>query len=219
MYQLPPAPGEMPTPTTPMDFLRTHQAYVATTVSAGTLLLLARVWNAQGAQHDTGAAALMIAFGAASGALAFRMDDATAQATAAGGALTFGALAVAVYADPIAPSLIIWAVALIASCILIGRSHREDHREEKTHRYDMEARRLERGVDLSIAQVSAQARIEVAREQSAAVAAIEAAMAHRAALNSGGHIDPVAMLRATGQLPQLPQLSVVHDDDRDRRTA
>ncbi|HWU08459.1 MAG TPA: hypothetical protein VN520_19115 [Streptomyces sp.] len=215
MPQYPPAPGEMPAPKTPATFLREHAAYVTTAVSAGTLLTLARIWNEQGAEHSTGAAALMLAFGGASGLFAVRLDDPTAQAVFASGAMTFGALSVGVYSDPIAPALIIWAVALIASCILIGRSHREDHRREKAHRYDMEARRLERGVDLSIAQLSAQARIEVAREQSAAVAAIEAAMAHRAALNNGGHIDPVAMLRATGQLPQL---SVVHDD-ADRRTA
>ncbi|MEU9778457.1 hypothetical protein [Streptomyces sp. NPDC047968] len=209
-------PGEMPKPQTPAEFLRTHSAYITTGVSAGTLLILARIWNAQGAEHDAGAAALMLAFGAAAGALAFRLDDDTAQAVSAGGALTFGALAVAVYSDPIAPSLIIWAVALIASCILIGRSHREDHRVETAHRHDMEARRLERGVDLSIAQVEAQSRIDVAREQSAAVAAIEAAMAHRAALSSGGAVDPIAMLRATGQLPQL---TAVPDHTADRRTA
>ncbi|MFD5342315.1 hypothetical protein ACFWJY_00715 [Streptomyces anulatus] len=203
MLQHPPAPGEMPKPRTTTDFLRTNSAYITTGVSASTLLILARVWNAQGAEHDAGAAALMLAFGAASGALAFRLDDETAQAVAAGGTLTFGALAVAVYADPIAPSLIIWAVALIASAILIGRSHREDHRVLAAHQHGMEARRLERGVDLSIAQVTAQAQIEVARQQSDAVAAIEAAMAHRAALNSGGPVDPVALLRATGQLPQL----------------
>ncbi|GAA1376685.1 hypothetical protein ACFPK5_00920 [Streptomyces beijiangensis] len=216
MYQLPPAPGEMPRPTTALDLLREHQAYVGTAVSAGTLLLLARIWNAQGAEHSVGAAALMLTFGGACATFAVRLDDETAQAVTAGGALTFGALTVAVYADPIAPSLIIWAVALIASCILIGRSHRDDHRELKTHRYDMEARRLERGVDLSIAQVNASSRIEVAREQSAAVAAIGEAIAHRAALDAGGHVDPIAMLRATGQLPQL---TAVPTESADRRTA
>ncbi|MEV0580899.1 hypothetical protein [Streptomyces sp. NPDC050392] len=203
MPQYPPAPGEMPVSRTPATFLREHSAYVTTTVSAATLLTLARIWNEQGAEHSTGAVALMLAFGGASGLFALRLDDPTAQAVFASGALTFGALAVGVYSEPIAPALLIWAVALIASCVLIGRSHREDHRVETTHRHGMEARRLERGVDLSIAQVTAQAHIEVAREQAAAVAAIEAAMAHRAALSAGGPVDPVAMLRATGQLPQL----------------
>jgi hypothetical protein len=211
MHQLTPAPGEMPKPTTPMEFLREHSDYVGTTVAAGTLLALGRIWNAQGAEHSVGAAALMLAFGGASAFFATRTSDDTTNAVFAGGALTFGALSVAVYSDPITPALIIWAVAVIASCILIARSRKADRRIETAHQHHMEARRLERGVDLSIAQVTAQAQIEVAREQTAAAAAIEAAIAHRAALETGGRVDPIAMLRATGQLPALRAVETEDD--------
>ena len=71
------------------------------------------------------------------------------------------------------------------------------------------------GVDLSIAQVTTSAQIEVARQQTETAAALEAALAHRAALDAGGAVDPIAMLRATGQLPEL----TVVRDDAERRTA
>ncbi|GGT78816.1 hypothetical protein ABT368_31820 [Streptomyces althioticus] len=215
MPQFPPAPGEMPAPRTPATFLREHAAYATTAVSAGTLLTLARIWNEQGAEHSAGAAALMLAFGGASGFFAIRLDDPTAQAVFASGAMTFGALSVGVYSDPITPALIIWAVALIASCVLIGRSHRDDHRVQRAHLNNLEVRNLERSADLTIAKVNAKATVEAAREQSAAMAALEEALAHRAALDENGAVDPMAMLRATGQLPKL---SVVHDDT-ERRTA
>ncbi|MCX4682460.1 hypothetical protein OG413_45865 [Streptomyces sp. NBC_01433] len=215
MPQYPPAPGEMPAPKTPATFLREHAAYVTTAVSAGTLLTLARIWNEQGAEHSTGAAALMLAFGGASGLFAVRLDDPTAQAVFASGAMTFGALSVGVYSDPIAPALIIWAVALITSCVMIGRSHRTDHRVQRAHLNDLQARNLERNADLSIAKIEASALVDAAREQSTLMAALEEARAHRSALDENGAVDPMAMLRATGQLPKL---SVVHDD-ADRRTA
>lgn len=215
MPQYPPAPGEMPAPRTPTTFLREHAAYATTAVSAGTLLTLARIWNEQGAEHSTGAAALMLAFGGASGFFAIRLDDPTAQTVFASGALTFGALSVATYSDPIAPALIIWAVALIASCVMISRSHREDHRVMRAHLNNVEVRNLERSADLAIAKVGAKASVDVAREQSALAAALEEARIHRAALDEDGDIDPMAMLRASGQLPPL---RVVKDDDV-RRTA
>lgn len=215
MDQISPVPGQMPQPTTLTGLVREHRAYIGTTASAGTLLVLGRIWNAQGAEHSVGAAALMLAFGAASGYFATRIQDETAEAVFASGALVFGALAVDVYSAHITPALIIWVVAVIASCVLIARSHREDHRVATAHAHHMETRRLERGVDLSIAQVTTSAQIEVARQQTETAAALEAALAHRAALDAGGAVDPIAMLRATGQLPEL----TVVRDDAERRTA
>ncbi|MCT9142419.1 hypothetical protein [Streptomyces violarus] len=215
MPQQPPAPGQMPSPKTPTDFLREHRSYVGTTVGAGTLLALARIWNAQGAEHSAGAAGLMLAFGAASGYFAVKNEDETVAATFSSVALVFGALSVGVYADPIAPVLIIWFVAVIASCVLIARSRRDDNRVAVRHANHMAARNLERGADITVAKIEASAAIEVAREQSATAAAIEEARAHRAAL-ADGPIDPEAMLRATGQLPPL---RAVKDADDQRRTA
>lgn len=215
MRQQTPAPGQMPAPKTFADFLSEYRAYVGTTVSAGTLLSLARIWNAQGAEHSAGAAGLMLAFGAASGYFAIKNDDETVTATFSSAALTFGALSVGVYSDPITPALIIWAVAVIASCVLISRSRRDDHRVARAHANEMAALNLDRGADITIAKINANAQIEVAREQSAAAAAIEEARAHRAAL-ADGPLDPIGMLRASGQLPPL---HVVKDADDDRRTA
>ncbi|MEU2380377.1 hypothetical protein [Streptomyces misionensis] len=210
-----PAPGQMPAPKTPAAFLSEHRAYVGTTVAAGTLLTLARIWNAQGAEHSPGAAGLMLAFGAASGYFAAKNDEETASAVFSSMALTFAALSVGVYSDPIAPALIIWVVAVIASCVLIARSHRDDRRVATAHANEMAALSLDRSADITIAKIEANARIEVAREQSAAASAIEEARAHRAAL-ADGPLDPVAMLRASGQLPPL---HVVKDSDDERRTA
>jgi hypothetical protein len=205
----------MPAPKTPATFLREHAAYATTVVSAATLLTLARLWNEQGAEHSVGAAALMLAFGGASGLFAIRLNEPTAQAVFASTALTFGALSVGVYADPITPALIIWAVALITSCVMVGRSHRTDYRVQRAHLNDLTARNLERNADLAVAKIEAAALVDAAREQSAAMTALEEARAHRSALDENGAVDPMAMLRATGQLPKL---TVVHDD-ADRRTA
>ncbi|MET8861105.1 hypothetical protein [Streptomyces sp. NPDC004579] len=213
MSKQPPAPGQMPAPTSPTAFLSEHRAYAGTTVAASTLLALARIWNAQGAEHDAGAAALMLAFGAASGYFAAKSEEETARAVFSSMALTFGALSVGVYSDPIAPALIIWIVAVIASSVLIARSRRDDRRVATAHAKEMAALQVDRTADITIAKVEANAQIEVAREQSAAAAAIEAARAHRAAL-ADGPLDPIAMLRASGQLPPL---HVVTDDER--RTA
>ncbi|QHC33914.1 hypothetical protein [Streptomyces sp. HF10] len=210
-----PAPGQMSAPTAPAAFLSEHRAYVGTTVAAGTLLTLARIWNAQGAEHSVGAAGLMLAFGAASGYFAVKNDEETASAVFSSMALTFGALSVGVYSDPIAPALIIWVVAVIASSVLIARSRRDDCRVATAHANEMAALQVDRSADITIAKIEAHAKIEVAREQSAAAAAIEEARAHRAAL-ADGPLDPVAMLRASGQLPPL---HVVKNTADERRTA
>ncbi|MEW1551299.1 hypothetical protein [Streptomyces tsukubensis] len=214
MSQHPPAPGQMPAPKGPAEFLSEHRAYAGTTVAAGTLLALARIWNAQGAEHSAGAAGLMLAFGAASGYFAAKSEEETASAVFSSVALTFGALSVGVYADPIAPALIIWIVAVIASCVLIARSRRDDRRVATAHAHEMAALNLDRGADITIAEIQANARIEVAREETLKAAAIQEALAHRASL-ADGPLDPIAMLRATGQLPPL---HVVKTDD-ERRTA
>lgn len=65
---------------------------------------------------------------------------------------------------------------------------------------------MDRTADIAIAEIDANARIEVAREQTAAATAIEEARAHRAAL-ADGLLDPMDMLRATGQLPPPPSPS------------
>ncbi|GHB75901.1 hypothetical protein GCM10010331_74690 [Streptomyces xanthochromogenes] len=215
MSKQPPAPGQMPAPKSPAEFLSEHRAYAGTTVAAGTLLTLARIWNAQGAEHSVGAAGLMLAFGAASGYLAVKSDEETASAVFSSMALTFGALSVGVYSDPIAPALIIWIVAVIASSVLIARSRRDDRRVATQHAAEMAALKVDRSADITIAEIDANSRIEVARQQSAAAAAMEEAIAHRAAL-ADGPLDPTGMLRASGQLPPL---HVVKDTDDERRTA
>ncbi|MFE0453127.1 hypothetical protein ACFW2D_17940 [Streptomyces sp. NPDC058914] len=217
MHQQTPAPGQMPAPKTAFDFLSEHRAYAGTTAAAGTLLALARIWNAQGAEHSPSAAGLMLAFGAASGYFAIKNQEETVTAVFSSMALTFGALSVGVYADPIAPALIIWIVAVIASCVLIARSRRDDRRVATAHANEMAALKVDRTADITIAEINANAQIEAARQQSAAAAAIEEARAHRAALVDGP-VDPIAMLRVTGQLPSLHVVKETGTDDV-RRTA
>ncbi len=89
----------------------------APAVATSTVLILARIWNANGAEHSVGDAWLM---GTLAGAAALAgtvaatgrhgNGELTATAFATSGALAVAG--VAAYAEPLAPALVLWAVAV-----------------------------------------------------------------------------------------------------------
>ncbi|MFD7235080.1 hypothetical protein ACFWAT_07195 [Streptomyces syringium] len=118
----------------------------APAIATSTVLILARIWNAAGAEHSTGNAWLMgtLAAGAAvAGYVSINghHGDGTLAATAF---VLSGALAVtgvAAYADSIAPGLVLWAIATVLGYVLAARHWRHDRHETTAHAQHMEIRR------------------------------------------------------------------------------
>ncbi|MFE0627766.1 hypothetical protein ACFW3D_12420 [Streptomyces sp. NPDC058864] len=181
----------------------------APAVATSTVLILARIWNANGAEHSTGDAALMVvlAVGAAAAgcftAAGCNGDPtATAMAFTAAGALGFAG--VAAYADGLALPLLLWAVATVLAYVLAARHWRTDRREQVAHERDMTARREDHRHTEAVEVIRARAQvetarvqIEVAREATTYAAALAEAVTARAALPG---FDPSAL----AHMPQLP---------------
>lgn len=187
----------------------------APALATSTVLILARIWNANGAEHDVGSAVLVgsLAVGAAAiGAAASRGIDGgdTVAASAAFG--TAGALAfagVAGYSDGLPLPLLLWSVGTVLAYVLAAKHWRTAHRERVAHEREVGDRREEHAhierveAIRATAQVeTARVQIDVARESSAYAMALADALSARAALP--GH-EP-----ATAELRQLPAYAKEH---------
>jgi hypothetical protein len=142
---------------------------IAPGLTTGTVLVLARIWNANGAEHSVGDAALMIALpgGAAAAGWASAKGlngDPTITATAwtASGALAV--VACAAYADGMALPLILWVLATAGVYTLAAREWRQDRRTEKAAANTYALAHMERRHDLAIAETQADAQVRVAEE-------------------------------------------------------
>ncbi|WP_455361634.1 hypothetical protein [Streptomyces sp. SYSU K21746] len=173
-------------------------------IATSTVLILGRIWNANGAEHSLGNAALMTvltAGAAAAGALAAagRSGDSvlagTAFATSGGLALA----GVAGYADGIWLPLLLWALATAVAYGLAARYWRSDRRDTVAHERQTAERREEHAHTERVETIRARTQIEVAREASTYAAALAEAMTARAALPG---FDATALTRAG--LPELP---------------
>ena len=111
----------------------------APALATSTVLILARIWNANGAEHSVGNAALMTALAlgaAAAGAFACvgragdRVIAGTAFATSGGLALA----GVAGYADGLSLPLLLWALATAVAYGLAARHWRTDRRDTRRPR-------------------------------------------------------------------------------------
>lgn len=183
----------------------THAApKAAPAIATSTVLILGRIWNANGAEHSTGNAALMVvlsAGAATAGAFAsagYRGDSViagTAFATSGGLALA----GVAGYADGLSLPLLLWALATTAAYALAARTWRTDRREALAHHRHTEQRREEHAHVERVEALRVGAHIQAAREAAAYAEALAAAITARAALPG---FDPHTLTR-TG-LPQLP---------------
>ncbi|MDH2388675.1 hypothetical protein QCN29_07720 [Streptomyces sp. HNM0663] len=181
-------------------------------VATSTVLILGRIWNANGAEHSFGNAALMVVLAAgAATAGAFASAGRAGDRVIAGTAFaTAGALAlagVAGYADGISLPLLLWAVATAVAYGLAARYWRTDRRERETHERHTAQRREEHAHVERVEALRAGAQIEVAREGAAYAAALAQALTARAALPG---FDPAALTRAG--LPELPSTDSTKED-------
>ncbi|WP_042401526.1 hypothetical protein [Streptacidiphilus carbonis] len=186
------------TPKTAADLLPKAAPALATT----TVLTLARIWNANGAHHSTGDAALMtilaIAAGAAGGATSGHSDTTTSTiAFTASGALALAG--VAAYATGLALPLLLWSVATVLAYVLSAKHWRTERREAVAHQRTTEIYREDHRHVETVESIRARAQIEVAQHATSYALALEQALASRAALPG---YNPNA-ITANG-LPALP---------------
>ncbi|MEU7063261.1 hypothetical protein [Streptomyces sp. NPDC046161] len=176
----------------------------APALATTTVLILGRIWNANGAQHSVGNAALMVVLAAgAATAGAFSSGNRSGGSVIAGTAFAAsGGLAlagVAGYADGLSLPLLLWALATAIAYGLAARYWRTDRREAVAHeRHREEHAHVER-----VEALRAGAQIEVARSGAAYAEQLANALITRAGFPG---FDPQAITGAG-----LPELPVKHD--------
>ncbi|WP_093801130.1 hypothetical protein [Streptomyces sp. Wb2n-11] len=178
----------------------------APAVATSTVLILGRVWNANGAEHSTGNAALMVvlAAGAATAgafASAGRAGDPVIAGTAFASSGALALAGVAGYADGLPLPLLLWALATTAAYGIAARYWRTDRRDTLAHERHTTQRREEHGHIERVEALRAGAQIEVAREGAQYAQALAQALIHREALPG---FDPTQLTRAG--LPELPAI-------------
>ncbi|MEV6114826.1 hypothetical protein AB0L59_20500 [Streptomyces sp. NPDC052109] len=179
----------------------------APALATSTVLILARVWNANGAEHSVGNAVLMTALSLAAAAAGVcasigRAGDSVIAGTAFAASGGLGFAAVAGYADGLSLPLLLWALATAIAYGLVARYWRTDRRERITHERQTSARREEHAHIERVEALRAGAQIEVARTGAAYAEQLAQALITRAALPG---FDFKA-LEAAG-LPELPSAS------------
>ncbi|MER5853190.1 hypothetical protein ABT126_41190 [Streptomyces sp. NPDC002012] len=178
---------------------------VAPAVATSTVLILGRIWNANGAEHSTGNAALMVVLAAgAATAGAFAAagrggGDGVLAGTAFATSGTLALAGVAGYADGLPLPLLLWAVATAVAYGLAARYWCTDRRDALAHDRQTTVRREEHGHIERVEAIRGRTQIEVARETGAYADALAAALIARATLPG---FDPAALTRAG--LPELP---------------
>jgi hypothetical protein len=177
---------------------------VAPAIATSTVLILGRIWNANGAEHSVGNATLMVVLAtgaAAAGACASvgRSGDGILAGTcfAASGGLALAG--VAGYADGLSLPLLLWALATAVAYGLAARYWRTDRRDAVSFERRMSEKREDHGHAERIEAMRSRTQIEVAREGAAYATALAEAMTARAMLPG---FDPLAVNEAG--LPQLP---------------
>ncbi|WP_028810401.1 hypothetical protein [Streptomyces flavidovirens] len=176
----------------------------APAVATSTVLILGRIWNANGAEHSVGNAALMVvlaAGAAAAGAFASagRAGDSVIAGTAFAASGGLALAGVAGYADGLPLPLLLWALATTVAYGITARHWRTDRRDTLAHHRHTTERREEHGHIERVEALRAGAQIQVAREGAAYATALAQALTARAALPG---FDPAHLTWAG--LPELP---------------
>ncbi|MFJ6901856.1 hypothetical protein [Streptomyces hokutonensis] len=175
----------------------------APAIATTTVLALARIWNANGAEHSVGNAALMTVLSAGAAAAGVAAGSHTGDsvlvgtAFAASGALAFAG--VAGYADGLPLPLLLWSLATAGAYALAARYWRTDRRDTVAHERHVSDRREEYAHIERVETLHATTQIEVARTGAAYAEALAQALVTRATLPG---FDLAALERAG--LPQLP---------------
>ncbi|MGD3107547.1 hypothetical protein [Streptomyces sp. YGL11-2] len=190
--------------TTARHWLAAAAPKAAPAIATSTVLILARIWNANGAEHSVGNAVLMTVLAAAAAtAGAFASVGCSGDGVLAGTAFAAsGGLAlagVAGYADGLSLPLLLWALATAVAYGLAARYWRTDRRETLAHKRRTAERREEHAHVERVEAIRGRTQIEVAREASTYAAALAEAMTARATLPG---YNP-AVLEKAG-LPELP---------------
>lgn len=179
----------------------------APALATSTVLILGRIWNANGAEHSVGNATLMVVLAtgaAAAGACASvgRAGDGVLAGTcfAASGGLALAG--VAGYADGLSLPLLLWALATAVAYGLAARYWRTDRRDAVSFERRMSEKREDHGHAERIEAMRSRTQIEVAREGAAYATALAEAMTARAMLPG---FDPTELTRAG--LPELPTVT------------
>ncbi|MET4922297.1 hypothetical protein P3L51_08025 [Streptomyces sp. PSRA5] len=177
---------------------------VAPVVATSTVLILGRIWNANGAEHSTGNAALMVALTAgAATAGAFASAGRSGDGVLAGTAFaTSGSLAlagVAGYADGWSLPVLLWAVATAVAYGIAARHWRTDRRDTVAYHRGTTMRQTEHAHVERVEALRAGAQIESARAGAAYAEQLATALITRATLPG---FNPHALTDAG--LPELP---------------
>jgi len=175
----------------------------APAIATTTVLALARIWNANGAEHSVGNAALMTVLSAGAAAAGVAAGNSTGDSVLAGTAFAAsGALAfagVAGYTDGLPLPLLLWSLATAGAYALAARYWRTDRRDTVAYERHMSDRREEYAHIERVETLHAATQIEVAHTGAAYAEQLAAALVTRATLPG---FDPKA-LEAVG-LPELP---------------
>ena len=184
----------------------------APAIATSTVLILGRIWNANGAEHSIGNAALIVVLAAGTAtagafAAAGRNGDgvlAGAAFAASGGLALAG---VAGYADGLSLPLLLWSLATAVAYGLAARYWRTDRRTTVAYERHTSGRREEHAHIERVEALRAGAQIEVARSGTQYADQLATALLTRAALPG---FDPKAL--AAAGLPQLPSANNETED-------
>ncbi|MFJ9189347.1 hypothetical protein [Streptomyces globisporus] len=185
---------------------------VAPAIGTSTVLILGRIWNANGAEHSAGNAALMVALaaGAATAGAFAAAGHGGGDGVLAGTAFaTSGALAlagVAGYTDGWSLPILLWAVATAVAYGIAARYWRTDRRDRTAHKRHTTVRREEHAHVERVEALRAGAQIEAARAGAAYAEQLATALITRATLPG---YDPAALTRAG--LPELPAVDITKE--------
>lgn len=178
---------------------------VAPVVATSTVLILGRIWNANGAEHSTGNAALMVALTAgtaAAGAFAAAGRSGGDGVLAGTAFATSGSLAlagIAGYADGWSLPVLLWAVATAVAYGIAARHWRTDRRDTIAYERGTAVRQTEHAHAEHVEALRAGAQIESARAGAAYAEQLATALITRASLPG---FNPHALTDAG--LPELP---------------
>ncbi|MBT2507518.1 hypothetical protein J7I98_16820 [Streptomyces sp. ISL-98] len=183
----------------------------APALATSTVLILGRIWNANGAEHSVGNAALMVvlAAGAATAgafASAGRAGDPVTAGTAFAASGGLALAGVAGYADGLPLPLLLWVLVTATAYGIAARYWRTDRRDAVAYNRQTTVRREEHGHIERVEALRAGAQIEVARTGAAYAEQLASALIARAALPG---FDPAALTRAG--LPELPAVEITKE--------
>jgi hypothetical protein len=170
--------------------LRHWAPRIAPAICTTTILAAARAWNLHGAEHSMGAAFLMGAFAAGSGAAGLASasgtnGDPAITALAFAGAGTFAMAGVAAYSGPLPLPILLWLIATIAAYAMAARYWRDDRRAETQHTRTRELQAADHDNAQRIEAIRARAAKDVAEttRDAAQAAQMLAAWQHRQMLD------------------------------------